>query len=92
MRESEQMAQPIFTPATKAETGHDENISEQQMASIMGSEVTEFLREVSLRLYREASKYARGREIIIADTKFEFGRDHDGRIILIDEALTPDSS
>ena len=92
LRESEQLAEPIFTPATKAETGHDENISEQQMASIIGSEVTEFLRDVSLRLYREASEYARGRGIIIADTKFEFGRDRDGRIILIDEALTPDSS
>lgn len=92
LRESEQLAKPIFTPATKAETGHDENISEQQMASIIGSEVSEFLRNVSLRLYREASDYARGRGIIIADTKFEFGRDRDDRIILIDEVLTPDSS
>jgi phosphoribosylaminoimidazole-succinocarboxamide synthase len=90
--ESEQLAKPIFTPATKAETGHDENISERQMASIIGAEVTEFLRDVSLRLYQEASDYARSREIIIADTKFEFGRDRDDRIILIDEALTPDSS
>jgi len=92
LSESEQLAKPIFTPATKAETGHDENISEQQMASIIGPEVTEFLRDASLRLYQEASDYARSREIIIADTKFEFGRDRDGRIILIDEALTPDSS
>lgn len=92
LRESERLAQPIFTPATKAESGHDENISEQQMAAIVGSDVMEFLREVSLRLYREASEYARGRGIIIADTKFEFGRDREGRIILIDEALTPDSS
>jgi phosphoribosylaminoimidazole-succinocarboxamide synthase len=92
LSESEQLAKPIFTPATKAETGHDENISEQQMASIIGPEVTEFLRDVSLRLYQGASDYARSREIIIADTKFEFGRDRDGRIILIDEALTPDSS
>ena len=92
LSESEQLAKPIFTPATKAETGHDENISERQMASIIGPEVTEFLRDVSLRLYQEASDYARSREIIIADTKFEFGRDRDGRIILIDEALTPDSS
>jgi len=92
LSESEQLAEPIFTPATKAETGHDENISERQMASIIGPEVTEFLRDVSLRLYQEASDYARSREIIIADTKFEFGRDRDGRIILIDEALTPDSS
>jgi phosphoribosylaminoimidazole-succinocarboxamide synthase len=92
LRDSEQLAAPVFTPATKAETGHDENISEQQMASIVGSEVTDFLRDVSLRLYQEASEYARSRGIIIADTKFEFGRDREGRIILIDEVLTPDSS
>src|SRR5438876_6616783 len=75
LRDSEKLAAPIFTPATKAETGHDENISEQQMASIVGSEVTEFLRDVSLRIYQEASDYARSCGIIIADTKFEFGRD-----------------
>jgi phosphoribosylaminoimidazole-succinocarboxamide synthase len=92
LRESEQLGEPIFTPATKAETGHDENISEQRMAEIVGRETTDFLRDVSLRLYREASDYARGRGIIIADTKFEFGRDRRGRIILIDELLTPDSS
>src|SRR5438477_658117 len=92
LRESEQLTQPIFTPATKAETGHDENISEQRMADIVGRETTDFLRDVSLRIYQEASTYARGRGIIIADTKFEFGRDRDGRIILIDEVLTPDSS
>ena len=92
LRESEQLSEPIFTPATKAETGHDENISEQQMAGIIGDETTEFLREVSLHLYKEASDYARERGIIIADTKFEFGRDGDGGIILIDEVLTPDSS
>jgi phosphoribosylaminoimidazole-succinocarboxamide synthase len=92
LRESEQLAEPIFTPATKAETGHDENISEQQMAAIVGEEVTSYLRDVSLRLYREASEYARDRRIIIADTKFEFGRDREGQIILIDEVLTPDSS
>lgn len=92
LRESEQLAEPIFTPATKAETGHDENISEIQMAAIVGDEVTTFLRDVSLRLYREASDYARARGIIIADTKFEFGRDGKGQIILIDEVLTPDSS
>ena len=92
LRDSEQLLTPVFTPATKAETGHDENISEQQMASIVGGEVTDFLRDVSLRLYQEASEYARSRGIIIADTKFEFGRDREGRIILIDEVLTPDSS
>ncbi|MDX6529286.1 MAG: phosphoribosylaminoimidazole-succinocarboxamide synthase [Blastocatellia bacterium] len=92
LHDSEKLAEPIFTPATKAETGHDENISEQQMAAIVGAEVTEFLRDVSLRIYQEASEYARSRGIIIADTKFEFGRDRDGQIILIDEVLTPDSS
>jgi len=92
LRESEKLSEPIFTPATKAETGHDENISEEQMASIIGSEVTAFLREVSLRLYRQASEYALARGIIIADTKFEFGRDAEGKVILIDEVLTPDSS
>jgi phosphoribosylaminoimidazole-succinocarboxamide synthase len=92
LRDSEQLATPIFTPATKAETGHDENISEGQMAAVVGSDVTDFLRDRSLRLYQEASDYARGQGIIIADTKFEFGRDRDGRIILIDEVLTPDSS
>jgi phosphoribosylaminoimidazole-succinocarboxamide synthase len=92
LRDSEQLAAPIFTPATKAETGHDENISEEQMATIVGREVMEFLRDVSLRIYQTAAEYARGRGIIIADTKFEFGRDRDGQIILIDEVLTPDSS
>jgi phosphoribosylaminoimidazole-succinocarboxamide synthase len=92
MSESEQLPEPIFTPATKAEEGHDENISEARMSEILGEEVTSTLRDISLRLYKEASEYARTRGIIIADTKFEFGRDKEGRIILIDEALTPDSS
>jgi phosphoribosylaminoimidazole-succinocarboxamide synthase len=92
LRDSEKLAASIFTPATKAETGHDENISEEQMAEIVGREAMEKLREVSLRLYTEASDYARGRGIIIADTKFEFGRDQAGAITLIDEVLTPDSS
>jgi phosphoribosylaminoimidazole-succinocarboxamide synthase len=92
LRESDQLSEPIFTPATKAEEGHDENISEEQMRSIIGDEATDILRDASLRLYKEASDYARTRGIIIADTKFEFGRSSDGAIILIDEALTPDSS
>jgi len=92
LRESEKLAEPIFTPATKAETGHDENISEKQMAEIVGDEVTSLLRDISLRIYKEASDYARERGIIIADTKFEFGRAGDGQAILIDEVLTPDSS
>jgi phosphoribosylaminoimidazole-succinocarboxamide synthase len=92
LRESDKLHEPIFTPATKAEEGHDENISEERMREIIGDEATDILRGVSLRLYVEASDYARTRGIIIADTKFEFGRDRDGQIILIDEALTPDSS
>jgi phosphoribosylaminoimidazole-succinocarboxamide synthase len=92
LSESAKLPQPIFTPATKAAEGHDENISEARMCDIVGDEVTERLRETSLALYGEAERYARGRGIIIADTKFEFGRDADGNILLIDEALTPDSS
>jgi phosphoribosylaminoimidazole-succinocarboxamide synthase len=92
LRESDKLPAAVFTPATKAEEGHDENISEARMAEIVGREVTEQLRDTSLRLYSEAESYARSRGIIIADTKFEFGRDQEGRIILIDEVLTPDSS
>lgn len=92
LRESEKLTKPIFTPATKAESGHDENISEQQMAEIVGAEVTAALRDISLTLYQRATDYARARGLIIADTKFEFGRDSDGRMFLIDEVLTPDSS
>jgi phosphoribosylaminoimidazole-succinocarboxamide synthase len=91
-QESAELQEPIFTPSTKAEEGHDENISEEQVRGIIGSETTERLREISLTLYKEARDYARGRGIIIADTKFEFGRDKNGEIILVDEALTPDSS
>jgi len=90
--ESEQLPEPIFTPATKAEEGHDENISEERMSDIVGLETMRRLRDISLELYAQASLYARSRGIIIADTKFEFGRDKDGTIILIDEVMTPDSS
>ena len=92
LKESDELPAPIFTPATKAETGHDENISEQQMRELLGDDDTTFLRDTSLRFYNEARAYALTRGIIIADTKFEFGRDANGQIILIDEALTPDSS
>ena len=92
LRDSDELPNPIFTPATKAEEGHDENISEQRMREILGDEDTSFLRDTSLRLYDEARAYARTRGIIIADTKFEFARDGNGQIILVDEALTPDSS
>jgi phosphoribosylaminoimidazole-succinocarboxamide synthase len=90
--ESAELQEPIFTPSTKAEQGHDENISEDQVRKLLGAETATYLRETSLRLYNEARSYARGRGIIIADTKFEFGRDQNGQIILVDEALTPDSS
>jgi phosphoribosylaminoimidazole-succinocarboxamide synthase len=89
--ESARLPEPIFTPATKAETGHDENISFQEMARRIGSDRAEQLREVSLELYRRAAEYAEERGILIADTKFEFGV-LDGELIWIDEALTPDSS
>src|SRR3712207_478062 len=91
-RASEELPAPNFTPATKAETGHDENIGEARMSEIVGADTTAQLRDTALSLYREAARYARARGIIIADTKFEFGRGGDGQIILIDEALTPDSS
>lgn len=92
LRNSDRLPEPIFTPSTKAEVGHDENISEAQMCDLVGEDVTSTLRNASLAMYKAASDYALTRGIIIADTKFEFGRDSDGRIILIDEALTPDSS
>jgi phosphoribosylaminoimidazole-succinocarboxamide synthase len=91
LRESDQLPEPIFTPSTKAEEGHDVNISEQQMADIVGKELTERLGRMTLDIYEKASRYARERGIIIADTKFEFGM-KDGEIILADEVLTPDSS
>ncbi|MEP6741185.1 MAG: phosphoribosylaminoimidazolesuccinocarboxamide synthase [bacterium] len=90
--ESAELKEPIFTPATKAEEGHDENITETQVRDLLGVETTDTLRETSIRLYNEAREYARHRGIIIADTKFEFGRDKNGQIILVDEVLTPDSS
>lgn len=90
--ESAKLEKPIFTPSTKAEEGHDENINEQQMSASLGVDRTNQLRETSLRLYNEARDFARSRGIIIADTKFEFGRDKNDEIILVDEILTPDSS
>ena len=92
LRESDRLPEPIFTPATKAAESHDENISFDRTAEIVGGPTAESLRDLTLRLYREAAAYALERGIIIADTKFEFGRDADGRIVWIDEALTPDSS
>jgi phosphoribosylaminoimidazole-succinocarboxamide synthase len=92
LQESAELPEPIFTPSTKAEEGHDENIAEEEVRKMLGADTANYLRETSLRLYNEARSYARTRGIIIADTKFEFGRDQDGEIILVDEALTPDSS
>jgi len=91
LRESDKLAEPIFTPATKAETGHDMNISEREMANQIGEDATRQLKDLTLTLYTRASEFADSRGIIIADTKFEFGV-NDGKVILVDEALTPDSS
>jgi phosphoribosylaminoimidazole-succinocarboxamide synthase len=100
LRESEQLPEPIFTPATKAATGHDENISFEQAASLIGADLAERVRVISIEIYRRAAAYAAPRGIILADTKFEFGllnstlgsRDAVNSLFWIDEALTPDSS
>jgi phosphoribosylaminoimidazole-succinocarboxamide synthase len=91
LKESDAFPEPIFTPSTKATTGHDENISFDQMCDIVGVETASHLRDLTLRVYKKAAAYARQRGIIIADTKFEFGRTEHG-ITLADEVLTPDSS
>ncbi|WP_407177619.1 phosphoribosylaminoimidazolesuccinocarboxamide synthase [Bradyrhizobium sp. STM 3562] len=90
--ESAKLEPAIFSPATKAETGHDENITIPRMREIVGNEVTYTLESMTRAIYRLGEELAREQGIIIADTKFEFGRDQDGRIILIDEVMTPDSS
>jgi phosphoribosylaminoimidazole-succinocarboxamide synthase len=93
LRESERLPEPIFTPATKAETGHDENVDFDRAAEIVGDRaVLEELRDLTLAIYERGSEHARERGIILADTKFEFGRDPSGRIVLGDEVMTPDSS
>ena len=92
LQESAKLPEAIFTPSTKAEEGHDENITEGQVRDLIGEEQTARLRDTSLRLYTEAHNYARERNIIIADTKFEFGLDQNGELLLVDEVLTPDSS
>ncbi|MFH1664836.1 MAG: phosphoribosylaminoimidazolesuccinocarboxamide synthase [Candidatus Omnitrophota bacterium] len=91
LRLSDKLEEPIFTPSTKAEAGHDMNISQEEMKDIVGAEAFRFLKEKSVAVYMKAREYAAARGIIIADTKFEFGR-VGGKIILMDEALTPDSS
>ena len=93
LRLADRLPEPIFTPSTKAALGsHDENVSFERIAETIGRELADQVRETSLRLYREAADYALARGIIIADTKFEFGLDEQGRLVLMDEALTPDSS
>jgi phosphoribosylaminoimidazole-succinocarboxamide synthase len=91
LAESAELPEPIFTPATKAQSGHDLNISFDEAAAIVGRDVAERIRDLTLDIYRRAARYARERGIIIADTKFEFGF-VDGELVLADEALTPDSS
>lgn len=92
LQEADRLPQPIFTPATKAAAGHDENITEAEFTEIIGERAAQRLISTSLKLYQEASEYALTRGIVLADTKFEFGQDEDGNILLIDEILTPDSS
>jgi len=93
LQQAQQLPDAIFTPSTKADVGgHDENISFEKTISLLGQEMAEQVRDVSIKLYQEAAAYALERGIIIADTKFEFGSDADGKLFLIDEILTPDSS
>lgn len=93
LQESSRLEEPVFTPSTKAEIGeHDENITYEKMENIIGADLSKRLRDISIKVYRRASEIALSKGIIIADTKFEFGMDEDNRLILIDEALTPDSS
>ena len=92
LQQAQQLPAPIFTPATKAESGHDENISFEEVVKLIGRPLAEKVREVSIRLYQEASAYAATKGIIIADTKFEFGLDGENNLVLIDEVLTADSS
>ncbi len=93
LKNASKLPQPIFTPATKAEAGaHDENISYEQAAQLIGAELAERVHDISIRLYSEAAAYALAKGIVIADTKFEFGLDRDGTLTLMDEVLTPDSS
>ncbi len=92
LKQCDKLPEPIFTPATKAAAGHDENISEIEFEQIVGERAASRLKEITLAIFNTASEYAMTKGIIIADTKFEFGLDEDGEIILIDEVLTPDSS
>ncbi len=92
LKEYQRLPEPIFTPSTKAEVGHDENINFEQAAEIVGKDTAEKVKKTALELYRFGAKYLEEKGLILADTKFEFGKDENGDLILIDEALTPDSS
>jgi len=92
LQQAQKLPEPIFTPATKAESGHDENISFAEVERLIGPDVAAKVRELSIRLYREAAEYAAAKGIIIADTKFEFGLTKENQLVLIDEVLTADSS
>jgi phosphoribosylaminoimidazole-succinocarboxamide synthase len=92
LRESERLPEPIFTPSTKAQTGHDENISRDEAAGLVGRELFDNVERIALELYAFAAAHAEARGIVLADTKFELGVDESGRLVLADEAFTPDSS
>ena len=92
LQESSRLDEPIFTPSTKADVGHDENITFKEMEKMVGSELSDKIRKISLELYQKASLYAISKGIIIADTKFEFGLDENEELMLVDELFTPDSS
>ena len=92
LREADRLSEPIFTPATKAEAGHDLNIPISKMADTLGAELTAKLKDLTLGIYARAAAYSESRGILLADTKFEFGLDAEGKVVWIDEALTPDSS
>ena len=92
LRESDRLPEPLFTPATKADSGHDENISEEAAAKVVGAELLARLKKLTLELYAHGVAHAESKGIILADTKFEFGLTDDGELLLIDEMMTPDSS
>ena len=92
LKNASKLPEPIFTPAAKAASGHDENISYERVVETVGPELAAKIRDTSIRLYREAADFALTKGLIIADTKFEFGLDENGAMVLMDEVLTPDSS
>jgi len=92
LKESEKLPEPIFTPTTKAEEGHDMNISFEEVCDLIGKDLAESVKAKTIEIYSKCADYARAKGIIIADTKFEFGLDENGNLVLADEVLTPDSS